>query len=81
MTFFNCQQVLEKSSFYLDNEVNDSEREAIDKHLRECKSCVEEYAVEARISSMIISSNWNPISTEELVQKAMQNYMQKRETR
>lgn len=79
MTVFNCQQVLDKATFYLDNEVIEDEKVAIDSHLRECKACAEEYAVEARISSMIISSDWNPISTEDLVQQAMINYMQKRD--
>lgn len=74
MTVFNCQQVLDKVVFYLDNEIDQSEREPIDQHLKECKSCVEEYAVEARISSMILSSAWNPVSTQELVNRAMQNF-------
>jgi len=81
MTVFNCQQVLDKATFYLDNEVTEDDKLAIDSHLGECKSCAEEYAVEARISSMIISSDWNPIRTEDLVQQAMQNYMQKRDIR
>ena len=78
MTVFNCQQVLEKATFYVDNEVTDDEKVAIDSHLRSCKGCAEEYAIEVRISSMLLSSAWNPISTEDLVKKAMFKYMQKR---
>lgn len=79
MTVFDCQQVLDKATFYLDNEVTEEEKVAIDDHLRQCKVCAEEYAVETQISSMIISSDWNPISTEDLVEQAMTKYMQKRD--
>lgn len=79
MTVFNCQQVLEKATFYVDNEVTEEEKVAIDTHLRSCKSCAQEYAIEVKISSMLLSSSWNPISTEDLVKKAMINFMQKRQ--
>lgn len=78
MTVFNCQQVLDRASLYIDSELTEDEAVAIDTHLRGCLGCAEEYAVEQRISSMLISSDWNPVSTEELVQKAMTNYLQKR---
>lgn len=74
MTVFNCQQVLDRVVFYVDGEIEQSERDQVDEHLKSCKSCTQEYAVETRISSMIVSSDWNPVSTQELVDRALSQY-------
>ncbi|NBW73080.1 MAG: hypothetical protein EBR26_01530 [Microbacteriaceae bacterium] len=74
MTVFNCQEVLDRVVFYVDGEIEQAERYQVDEHLKGCKACTQEYAVETHISTMIVSSDFNPISTQELVDRALTQY-------
>jgi mycothiol system anti-sigma-R factor len=74
MTVFNCQETLDRVFYYIDAELSEEERTKVDQHLTNCEACTREYAVETRISSMIVSSDLAPISTQDLVDKALSKY-------
>jgi mycothiol system anti-sigma-R factor len=70
MSLFDCNLVMEKIYEYLDQELAETDKEQIDQHLADCNSCRAEFVLEQQITQKIISSSWNQISIDELVQRS-----------
>lgn len=53
----NCNDTLGKVFDFLANELEESDRTNVLDHLEECQACQKEYAIESKISKIIISSS------------------------
>ncbi len=49
----DCQLVLEKVYFYLDNECDNAQRVQIMHHLEECGPCLRQFGIEAEVKALV----------------------------
>jgi mycothiol system anti-sigma-R factor len=49
----DCHQVLAELWLFLDNECNRERRELLQRHLEECRPCLEEYGLEGHLKALL----------------------------
>jgi mycothiol system anti-sigma-R factor len=52
----NCAEALARMVFFIDNELADADNETIQKHLDDCAPCVDVYALERAVKSLVARS-------------------------
>lgn len=61
-----CEELRQRLSYYFDNELQESDLEAVQNHLSECRTCPREYQFLSKIVSMVQASLTEPKPTSNL---------------
>jgi mycothiol system anti-sigma-R factor len=49
----DCSEIIERVYYYLDNEIDDSDRHRIREHLDECAPCLRQYGIEQEVKALV----------------------------
>lgn len=74
----DCSEIIERVYYYLDNEIDDSDRHRIRQHLDECAPCLRQYGIEQEVKALVARCCGAEVAPEELRSRVLTKLQQVR---
>jgi mycothiol system anti-sigma-R factor len=74
----DCSEIIERVYYYLDNEIDDSDRHRIREHLDECAPCLRQYGIEQEVKALVARCCGADIAPDDLRARVISKLQQVR---